>query len=88
MSGGKWKVPLVIQRHHGATAGQPRSTRSRSTRGQATFPAKVVVPSTPYDARAFKSAIRDDNPVVISAQDQLQKVKARCRRSKSFLWAS
>ena len=34
---------------------------------------KVVVPSTPYDAKGlFKAAMRDDNPVVIfEAQDQL-----------------
>ena len=48
-------------------AARPRSTRSRCTRGRATFPGlKVVVPSTPYDAKGlFKAAVRDDNPVVI-----------------------
>jgi len=63
MSGGKWKVPMVLR----ATLGASR--RSAAQHSHAWFShipgLKVVLPSTPYDAKGLmKSAIRDDNPVV------------------------
>jgi acetoin:2,6-dichlorophenolindophenol oxidoreductase subunit beta len=67
MSGGKWKVPLVIR----ATMGATRRSAAQHSQSLHAWPShipglKVVVPSTPYDAKGlFKSAIRDDNPVVI-----------------------
>src|SRR6476659_1910649 len=66
MSGGKWKVPLVIR----ATMGATRRSAAQHSQSLHAWPAhipglKVVVPSTPADAKGlFKSAIRDDNPVV------------------------
>ena len=66
MSGGKWKVPMVLRTTLGATR---RSAAQHSQSLQAWFShipgLKVVIPSTPADAKGLlKSAIRDDNPVV------------------------
>jgi len=67
MSGGKWKVPVVFR----ATMGATRRSAAQHSQSLHAWPShipglKVVVPSTPYDAKGlFKTAIRDDNPVVI-----------------------
>lgn len=67
MSGGKWKVPLVFR----ATMGATRRSAAQHSQSLHAWPShvpglKVVVPSTPYDAKGlFKAAVRDDNPVVI-----------------------
>jgi acetoin:2,6-dichlorophenolindophenol oxidoreductase subunit beta len=67
MSGGKWKVPIVFR----ATMGATRRSAAQHSQSLHAWPShipglKVVVPSTPYDAKGlFKAAIRDDNPVVI-----------------------
>jgi acetoin:2,6-dichlorophenolindophenol oxidoreductase subunit beta len=66
MSGGKLNVPLVLRTTLGATR---RSAAQHSQSLQAWIAhvpgLKVVLPSTPYDAKGLlKSAIRDDNPVV------------------------
>ena len=65
MSGGKWKVPMVMRTTMGATR---RSGAQHSQSLHAWFchvpGLKVVMPSTPYDAKGLlKTAIRDDNPV-------------------------
>jgi len=66
MSGGKWKVPMVMRTTMGATR---RSAAQHSQSLHAWFShvpgLKVVLPSTPYDAKGLlKTAIRDDNPVI------------------------
>ena len=66
MSGGAWKVPMVMRTTLGATR---RSGAQHSQSLHAWFShvpgLKVVMPSTPYDAkRLLKTAIRDENPVV------------------------
>jgi pyruvate dehydrogenase E1 component beta subunit len=67
MSGGKWKVPLVVR----ATMGATRRSAAQHSQSLHAWPShipglKVIVPSTPYDAKGLlKSAIRDDNPVVV-----------------------
>src|SRR5579864_5673346 len=66
MSGGKWKVPMVLRTTLGATR---RSAAQHSQSLHAWFShvpgLKVVLPSTPYDAKGLlKTAIRDDNPVI------------------------
>jgi len=66
MSGGKLNVPLVVRTTLGATR---RSAAQHSLSLQAWVAhvpgLKVVLPSTPADAKGLlKSAIRDDNPVV------------------------
>src|SRR5213083_153712 len=67
MSGGKLKVPMVVRTTLGATR---RSAAQHSQSLQAWVShvpgLKVALPSTPYDAKGlWKTAIRDDNPVVI-----------------------
>src|SRR5207237_8103294 len=67
MSGGKWKVPMVMRATMGATR---RSAAQHSQSLHAWLchvpGLKVALPSTPYDAKGlWKTAIRDDNPVVI-----------------------
>src|SRR6188472_2637136 len=73
MSGGKWKVPMVIR----ATMGATRRSAAQHSQSLHAWPShipglKVVVPSTPYDAKGLmKAAIRDDNPVVFF-EDKMQ----------------
>jgi pyruvate dehydrogenase E1 component beta subunit len=78
MSGGKWKVPLVIR----ATMGATRRSAAQHSQSLHAWPShvpglKVVVPSTPYDAKGlFKAAIRDDNPVVFF-EDKISYTKVK-----------
>ena len=88
MSGGKWKVPMVLRTTLGATR---RSAAQHSQSLHAWFShipgLKVVMPSTPYDAKGLmKTAIRDDNPVVFFEDKMMyQAARARCRpRSTRF----
>jgi pyruvate/2-oxoglutarate/acetoin dehydrogenase E1 component len=66
MSGGKVKIPLVIRTQGGGGRG---NAAQHSQSLEALFlhipGLKIVVPSTPFDARGLlKTAIRDDNPVM------------------------
>jgi pyruvate dehydrogenase E1 component beta subunit len=66
MSGGKWKVPMVLRTTLGATR---RSAAQHSQSLHAWFAhvpgLKVAIPATPYDAKGLlKTAIRDENPVI------------------------
>ncbi len=77
MSGGKWKAPLVMRTTLGATR---RSAAQHSQSLHAWFchipGLKVVMPSTPYDAKGLlKSAIRDDNPVVFFEDKMMYRLK-------------
>jgi pyruvate dehydrogenase E1 component beta subunit len=77
MSGGKLKVPMVLRTTLGATR---RSAAQHSQSLHAWFShvpgLKVVIPSTPYDAKGLlKSAIRDDNPVAIFEDKMLFQTK-------------
>jgi pyruvate/2-oxoglutarate/acetoin dehydrogenase E1 component len=77
MSGGKWKCPLVMRTTLGATR---RSAAQHSQSLHAWFchipGLKVVMPSTPYDAKGLlKSAIRDDNPVVFFEDKMMYRLK-------------
>jgi pyruvate dehydrogenase E1 component beta subunit len=77
MSGGKWKVPMVMRTTLGATR---RSAAQHSQSLHAWFchipGLKVVLPSTPYDAKGLiKAAIRDDNPVVSFEDKMMYKMK-------------
>lgn len=66
MSGGKLKVPMVMRTTLGATR-RSAAQHSQSLHAWVSHVPglKVVVPSTPYDAKGLlKSAIRDNNPVV------------------------
>ena len=77
MSGGKWTVPMVLRTTLGATR---RSAAQHSQSLHAWFShipgLKVVLPSTPYDAKGLlKSAIRDDNPVAFFEDKMMFKIK-------------
>ena len=77
MSGGKLKAPIVIRTTMGATR---RSAAQHSQSLHALvrhIPGlKVALPSTPYDAKGLmKTAIRDDNPVVIFEDKMMYTVK-------------
>ena len=78
MSGGKWKVPMVVR----ATMGATRRSAAQHSQSLHAWPShipglKVVVPSTPYDAKGLlKSAIRDDNPVVVF-EDKISYAKVK-----------
>jgi acetoin:2,6-dichlorophenolindophenol oxidoreductase subunit beta len=77
MSGGKWKVPMVMRTTLGATR---RSAAQHSQSLHAWFchipGLKVVLPSTPYDAKGLlKSAIRDENPVVFFEDKMMFRLK-------------
>lgn len=76
MSGGKLKVPMVLRTTLGATR---RSAAQHSQSLHAWYShipgLKVVLPSTPYDAKGLlKSAIRDENPIVFFEDKMMYKV--------------
>ncbi len=73
MSGGQFKVPIVF-RGPGGSAFQVSSQHSQAIESWfAYFPGlKVVMPSTPADAKGLlKSAIRDDDPVIFIEQERM-----------------
>ncbi len=77
MSGGKLTVPMVLRTTLGASR---RSAAQHSQSLHALFShipgLKVAMPATPYDAKGLmKSAIRDDNPVVIFEDKMLYQEK-------------
>jgi len=77
MSGGKWKVPMVLRTTLGATR---RSAAQHSQSLHAWLShipgLKVVMPSTPYDAKGLlKTAIRDENPIIFFEDKMMYKLK-------------
>lgn len=73
MSGGQFKIPIVF-RGPGGSAFQVSSQHSQALESWfAYFPGlKVVMPSTPADAKGLlKSAIRDDDPVIFIEQERM-----------------
>jgi len=77
MFGGKVKVPMVMRTASGAGTGAAAQHSQSLEVCLAHFPGlKVVVPSTPYDAKGLlKTAIRDDNPVMFLEQKTLYRTK-------------
>ncbi len=73
MSGGQYGCPIVFRGGNGQ-AGQLAATHSQSFESfYAHVPGlKVVTPSTPYDAKGLlKSAIRDDDPVLVMESEKM-----------------
>ncbi len=73
MSGGQYNVPIVFRGPTGS-AGQLAATHSQNFENwYANCPGlKVVVPSTPKDAKGLlKSAIRDNDPVIFMESEQM-----------------
>ena len=77
MSGGKLQAPLVVRTTLGATR-RSAAQHSQSLHAWVShIPGlKVALPSTPYDAKGLlKTAIRDDNPVVIFEDKMMYTLK-------------
>jgi pyruvate dehydrogenase E1 component beta subunit len=73
MSGGQFNIPIVF-RGPGGSAYQVSSQHSQALESWfAYFPGlKVVMPSTPADAKGLlKSSIRDDDPVIFIEQERM-----------------
>src|SRR5438876_2791088 len=86
MSGGQFKIPIVF-RGPGGSAYQVSSQHSQALESwYAYFPGlKVVMPSTPADAKGLlKSAIRDDDPVVFIEQERLYGMKGEVPEDEDF----
>ena len=81
MTGGQCTVPWVLRMPQGGGAG--KSTAAQHSQSLETWFAhipglKVLLPSTPYDAKGLlKSAIRDDNPVIFLEHKQLYSFRGR-----------
>ncbi len=66
MSGGSVKIPMVMRCPSGATNRGAQHAQSPESYFAHVPGLKVVCPSTAYDAKGLmKSAIRDDNPVIV-----------------------
>ena len=77
MSGGKLKVPMVFRTTLGATR-RSGAQHSQSLHAWVSHVPglKVVLPSTPYDAKGLlKTAIRDENPIVFFEDKMMYKLK-------------
>jgi pyruvate/2-oxoglutarate/acetoin dehydrogenase E1 component len=77
MFGGKIKLPLTIVASIGAGFGDA-AQHSKSMLGllMGVKGLKIVVPSTPYDAKGLlKTSIRDDNPVLFLSDKKLTPIK-------------
>jgi len=77
MSGGKLKVPMVVRTTLGATR-RTAAQHSQSLQAWVSHVPglKVVLPSTPYDAKGLlKTAIRDDNPVIYFEDKMMYQLK-------------
>jgi len=77
MSGGRLKAPLTVRTTLGATR-RSAAQHSQSLHAWVSHVPglKVVLPSTPYDAKGLlKTAIRDDNPVVFFEDKMMFAVK-------------
>lgn len=76
MSGGQASVPMVVR----TTMGAGRSSAAQHSQSLHCWLAhvpglKVIIPSTPYDAKGLlKSAIRDKNPVVFYEDKMMYKL--------------
>ena len=77
MSGGKLKVPLVVRTTLGATR-RSAAQHSQSLHAWVSHVPglKVVLPSTPYDAKGLlKTAVRDENPVIFFEDKMMYQLK-------------
>jgi pyruvate dehydrogenase E1 component beta subunit len=83
MTGGQAKVPLVFRSPVGATGRAAQHSQSLEAWFMHVPGLKVVMPSTPYDAKGLlKTAIRDDNPVVFLEHKLLYAAKLRTSKNK------
>src|SRR5258707_346009 len=86
MSAGQYKIPIVFRGSVGS-AYQFSSQHSQALESwYAYFPGlKVVMPSTPADAKGLlKSAIRDDDPVIFIEQERMYGMKGAVPEDEDF----
>jgi len=86
MSGGQFKIPIVF-RGPGGSAYQVSSQHSQALESwYVYFPGlKVVMPSTPADAKGLlKSSIRDDDPVIFIEQERMYGMKGEVSEDADF----
>ncbi len=86
MSGGQFHVPIVFRGPNGS-AYQVSSQHSQALESwYAHFPGlKVVMPSTPADAKGLlKSSIRDDDPVIFLEQERMYGLKGEVSDDPEF----
>lgn len=87
MSGGQFNIPIVFRGPNGS-AYQVSSQHSQAMESwYAHFPGiKVVMPSTPADAKGLlKAAIRDDNPVIFLEQERMYGIKGEVPEDENFV---
>lgn len=78
MSGGQVSIPLVFQLPTGASGRGAQHANSVENIFCHIPGLKVATPATPYDAKGlFKSAVRDDNPVLFCVHKHLYGSKGR-----------
>ena len=77
MSGGRVSVPMVIRTQQGGGRGNAaQHSQSLETIFTHMPGIKVAIPSTPYDVKGMlKTALRDDNPVVVIEHKLLYNTK-------------
>src|SRR4029453_14060682 len=77
MSGGQYNMPMVFRGPNGAALQLSAQHSQAWESWLAHIPGlKVVTPGTPYDAKGLlKSAIRDDNPVIMLEGEMLYNTK-------------
>lgn len=77
MLGGQVKVPMVLRTPVGSGTGAAAQHSQSLEAWMTHIPGlKVVMPSTPYDAKGLlKASIRDDNPVIFFEHKLLYKIK-------------
>lgn len=81
MSGGQFKVPMVLRCPTGATTRGAQHAQSPEGFFMHVPGIKVVAPSTPYDAKGLlKQAIRDDSPVLFFEHKLLYGSKGGTRK--------
>ena len=86
MSGGQFNIPIVF-RGPGGSAFQVSSQHSQALESWfAYFPGlKVVMPSTPADAKGLlKSSIRDNDPVIFIEQERMYGLKGEVSDDPDF----
>jgi pyruvate dehydrogenase E1 component beta subunit len=87
MSGGQFNIPIVF-RGPGGSAFQVSSQHSQALESWfAYFPGlKVVMPSTPADAKGLlKASIRDDDPVIFIEQERMYGLKGEVPDDPDFI---
>ncbi len=86
MSGGQFKVPMVLRCPTGATTRGAQHAQSPEGFFMHVPGIKVVAPSTPYDAKGLlKQAIRDDSPVLFFEHKLLYGSKGSVRKESGSL---